>query len=110
MDLFLLSSLLTPRDWDKVDDLNEYFLSRRRWFYPLLALTMMIDLLDSYMKDGLPYIAGTGVLTWSQNIVTQPVTIIGFRSTRIRTHSIMGLAYFVWQAVVGFDFYLLLHG
>jgi hypothetical protein len=62
--LFLQGALLIPRDWDKVDDLNEYFLAKRRWFYSVFALSLIIDLIDSFTKGGLTYIKGMGILGW----------------------------------------------
>src|SRR4029077_4203285 len=47
--LFLLVALLIPKDWDKVDNLNAYFLSKRRWFYSVFLLGLVIDVMDSYM-------------------------------------------------------------
>jgi hypothetical protein len=108
--LFVLVALLVPKDWDKVDDLNQYFLAKRRWFYPALILMLVIDMLDSYMKGGWTYINGTGVLNWGMNVAAIPVGIIGFRSTRVRTHSIMAFAFFIWLVIIAFDVFPLLHG
>jgi len=107
--LFLLVALLIPNDWDKVDNLNEYFLSKRRWFYSVYLLGLVIDVMDSYMKGGWSYIIGEGVLGWGYSVAGIPVAVIGFRSRRIRTHTIMGIVIFVWQVVFGFDVSPLLH-
>jgi hypothetical protein len=107
--LFLMVALLIPKDWDRVDDLNEYFLAKRRWFYSVLALSQVIDLMDSYMKGGLPYIRGTGILTWGMNLVGIVVAAVGFRSPRIRTHSTMAIVFFLWAVIIGFDVSPLLH-
>src|SRR5262245_9464402 len=95
--LSFLAALLIPKDWDRVDDLNPYFLAKRRWFYPVFALANVIDLVDSYMKGGLPYIQGTGVLSWGFNLVSILVAFVGARSTRVRLHSAMAFICFVWQ-------------
>jgi len=100
--LFLQVALLIPRDWDKVDDLNEYFLAKRRWFYSVFALSLIIDLIDSYMKGGLVYIKGTGILTWGWNLGGLLVAVIGFRSTRLRTHSTIAILFFLWTLIIGF--------
>src|SRR5262249_28264939 len=107
--LFLLAAILIPKDWDKVDNLNAYFLLKRRWFYPVYLLGMVIDVMDSYMKGGWPYIIGQGVLGWGYPVAGIAVTVIGFRSRRIRTHTTMGIVFFVWQAVLGFVHSPLLH-
>jgi hypothetical protein len=107
--LFLLAALLIPKDWDKVDNLNAYFLSKRRWFYSVYMLGVIIDVMDSYTKGGWSYITGQGVLGWGYPIVNIPVAIIGFRSRRIRTHTIMAIVSFVWQVIFGFEFSPFLH-
>ena len=107
--LFLLVALLIPKDWDKVDDLNTYFLSKRRWFYSVYLLSVVIDLMDSYMKGGFTYIIGQGVLGWGYSVAGVPVAVIGFRSSRIRTHTIMAIVIFVWQIVAGFNLSPFLH-
>src|SRR4029453_4368801 len=71
--LFLLAALLIPKDWDKVDNLNAYFLSKRRWFYSVYLLSVMIDVMNSYMKGGGTYIIGQGVLGWGYNVAGIPV-------------------------------------
>lgn len=50
--LFLMAALLVPRTWDRVDDLGEYFLERKSWFYTLLFLADSFDIVDTYLKDG----------------------------------------------------------
>jgi hypothetical protein len=107
--LFLLVALLIPRDWDKVEDLNEYFLAKRRWFYSVLVLGLVIDLMDSYMKGGWTYVRGTGILTWGENVAGILAAIIGFRSTNVRTHSMMAILFFLWEIFIGFEVSPLLH-
>jgi hypothetical protein len=102
-------ALLIPKDWDKVDNLNAYFLSKRRWFYSVYLLGVVIDVMDSYMKGGWSYIIGQGVLGWGYPVVNIPVAVIGFCSRRIRTHTIMGIVSLVWQVIFGFEFSPLLH-
>src|SRR4029453_17268919 len=107
--LFLQVALLITRDWDKVDDLNEYFLAKRRWFYSVFALSLIIDFMDSYMKGGLAYIKGTGILSWGFNFAGILAAVIGFRSKRIRTHSTLAILFFLWQVIIGFKVSPLLH-
>lgn len=107
--LFLLVAILIPKQWDKVDDLNEHFLLKRRWFYSVLVLVMLIDIMDSYMKGGWSYINGTGIVNWGMNVAVIPTAIIGWQSTRTRTHAALAMVFFTWLVVIAFDVFPLLH-
>lgn len=102
--LFLLQVVLVPRSWDGVTSLREYFLERRKWFYSLLGFVTILDVFDSYLKGGVEYIQGSGVIGLLFWIATIPVVIIGITSTRIRTHNAMATIFVGWQMVVGFGF------
>jgi hypothetical protein len=47
---FLLATILLPDDIVGYEDYREYFMSRRQWFFGLLALTVPIDLIDTLAK------------------------------------------------------------
>jgi hypothetical protein len=49
------------------------------------------------------------VLGWGYSVAGIPVAVIGFRSRRVRTHTIMAIVIFVWQMVAGFNLSPLLH-
>jgi len=63
--LFLLAVLLLPRDWATTDNLNDYFLSKRRWFYPLYLIAIFSDIVDAWLKGGWPYLQVSGVLSFA---------------------------------------------
>lgn len=46
----LLANLLFPDDMSDYDGYEDYFLSRRRWFFGLFAATFVVDLFDTLMK------------------------------------------------------------
>jgi hypothetical protein len=50
LTLFLLCALLFPDDLDEYADYEDYFLNRRRWFFGLLALTFVLDVVDTALK------------------------------------------------------------
>ena len=59
--LFLLAVLLLPREWAAIDNLDDYFLSKRRWFYPLYLIATVADIVDAWLKGGWPYVQANGV-------------------------------------------------
>lgn len=109
MILFFMVALLVPRDWSGIDDLDRYFLSKRHWFYSSVLLASCIDIADSCMKGGLEYLSGLGAVVFGSDVAALPIALIGFRASRIRVHTWMGLAYLVSEILVGFTVYPLLH-
>jgi hypothetical protein len=57
---FLLSALLFPDKIDEYKGFKEYFTSRKRWFFGILALTFLVDVADTLLK-GTPYVTGLGI-------------------------------------------------
>lgn len=47
---YLMASLLLPETMDEYPSYEDYFFSRRRWFFGLLAATVPIDLVDTLAK------------------------------------------------------------
>ena len=57
---FLLCALLFPTDLAEYAGYRDYFLSRRRWFFGLLAMGFVVDALDTRLK-GAEYVAAMGL-------------------------------------------------
>jgi hypothetical protein len=57
---FLLSKLLFPDDISEYGGYEQYFLSRRRWFFGLLAATFVFDYIDTALK-GTAYLHSFGI-------------------------------------------------
>jgi hypothetical protein len=47
---YFLSALLFPQDLDEYKGYQDYFLSRRRWFFGFAALTESLDVIDTLIK------------------------------------------------------------
>lgn len=103
--LFLLAVVLVPRSWEHVKSLNEFFIQRRAWFYPLLLVATVVDLIDGYLKGGWEYYADAGAWVWALYLATLPAVLIGVRSTNPRHHAFMGCAFFLIEAGIAFDFF-----
>ena len=48
--LFLLCALLFPDDIAEYSGYRDYFMSRRQWFFGLLAVSYLLDLIDTLVK------------------------------------------------------------
>jgi hypothetical protein len=101
--LFLLAVLLLPRDWAATDSLDDYFLSKRRWFYPLYLIATFADIVDAWLKGGWPYIQANGVSAFVYWAAAIPVCVVGVRSKNIRIHSFMAIIVCVLQLIAVFE-------
>ena len=102
VSLFLLAVILVPRSWDGVDNLDEYFLNRRVWFYSVFAAGTLFDIADSFLKGGADYILGLGAPMVLLYVLSATVVIGGIRSRNIRLHAVLGTCLFVNQLVSGY--------
>ena len=66
--LYLICALLFPADLDDYTGFEDYFMSRRAWFFGLIAMTNVVDLYDTWLKGeehfanaGMPYLILTSV-------------------------------------------------
>jgi hypothetical protein len=57
---YLMAMLLIPADIDEYESYGDYFVSRRRWFFGLLALTIPVDIIDT-MAKGPSYFGSLGI-------------------------------------------------
>ncbi|MBU6452951.1 MAG: hypothetical protein KGS72_14295 [Cyanobacteria bacterium REEB67] len=50
ISIFLLCSLLFPDEMQEYSGFEEYFMSRRKWFFGIFGLSFVIDLADTALK------------------------------------------------------------
>jgi len=58
--LYMLSAILFPDDVREYQGYRDYFMSRRRWFFGLLALVFLLDVVDTRLK-GTGYLHGSAL-------------------------------------------------
>lgn len=56
---YFLCALLFPNDLTEYEGYRDYFMSRRKWFFGLLATTYVVDVLDTLIK-GREHLAAQG--------------------------------------------------
>jgi len=101
--LFLLAVFLLPREWAAIDNLDDYFLSKRRWFYPLYLIATVADIVDAWLKGGWPYVLANGVVVFVYWAAALPVCLVGVRSINIRIHTFMAIIICVLQLIALFE-------
>jgi hypothetical protein len=101
--LFLLAVLLLPREWAAINNLDDYFLSKRRWFYSLYLIATVADIVDAWLKGGWPYLQASGVLVFAYWAAAIPVCAVGVRSKNIRIHTFVAIIICVWQLIALFE-------
>lgn len=101
---FMLCALLFPSDMAEWTGYEAYFLARRRWFFGVMALTTVLDVVDSLIKGdayfaalGLPYEASTAVLL--------AISAVGAWSADRRVHAGLVLAALASRLLFFFTFY-----
>lgn len=57
---FLLCSLLFPDQMEEYGGFEDYFTSRRKWFFGIFALSFILDIADTALK-GMPYFHSLGI-------------------------------------------------
>lgn len=48
--LYMLASILVPREMDRVDDSYRFFMEGRKWFFGMHLLVVGMDVADSFLK------------------------------------------------------------
>ena len=108
MTFYGLTSLLFPDDIKDYDGYEDYFFSRRKWFFGLLAITNVLDIADTLLKGlehfyslNYPYYLAT-------NAADIALCIIAMKSSSRRFHAFLiiwlilfklidiGRIYFYW--------------
>jgi hypothetical protein len=65
---FLLCSLLFPDQMEEYKGYEDYFTSRRKWFFGIFALSFIVDFVDTALK-GMPYFHSLGIEYPIRNVI-----------------------------------------
>jgi hypothetical protein len=103
--IYLICTLLFPSDLGSHANFKEYFLSRRRVFFGMLAALLVVDVLDTLSK-GAAHFASLGIEYPVSQAALVVLCIIGFLSPRPRVQAvlvILALGYLVLRVGRFFD-------
>lgn len=82
---FILCSLLFPDSMEEYSGFEDYFMSRRRWFFGIFGLSFLIDLLDTWLK-GVAHFQSLGLEYPIRNILYLVLCVVAMFVTSQRFH------------------------
>lgn len=102
---FFTSTLLFPDRMDDYRGFREYFHSRQRWFYGLLAAIYLADILDSALK-GADHLHALGPTYPARQLALAAIALVAMHVRAPRFHAgflLVALAIEVWWILRQFD-------
>ncbi|MEO6103013.1 MAG: hypothetical protein ABIP44_05165 [Pseudoxanthomonas sp.] len=94
--LYLLCALVFPESLEGFDGYRDYFYSRRRWFFGLLALSFLVDLIDTLIK-GSEYLHRLGPEYLWRNAVFFVACLIAMASRNTLYHRGFAVAALLYE-------------
>ncbi|MGZ2413084.1 hypothetical protein ACUXST_002526 [Sphingomonas sp. F9_3S_D5_B_2] len=94
--IYLAAALLFPRDLDGYSSFENYFLSRRHWFFGVQILWATIDLVDSALK-GRTHFNALGTEYWLAQIAFIAMASIGIWTARRWVQAAIATIYLAYQ-------------
>ncbi len=96
--IYLICALLFPRDLDGYEGYQDYFLSRRKWFFGLLIGLFPIDLIDAAIKNTaeVDYVATLGAEYWISWGIQMLGALAGLLTRRPAIHAAIAVTYLVY--------------
>ncbi|RXF69619.1 hypothetical protein [Hansschlegelia zhihuaiae] len=95
--LFLTSTLLFPDQMGEYSGYRDYFMSRRGWFFGLLAAVFLVDIVDTYLKGG-EYFRSFGPEYPTRNLVYAAVFVAAAFIRNERFHVALVVVALAYQA------------
>ncbi len=94
--LYLLCVILVPRQFPEGGDFRDHYYARRRWFFGLLIVVYLIDLLDTLFK-GTGYFLSRPLEFFVGTAVSVALFVVATVSTNARYHGALVIASLVYQ-------------
>jgi Na+/serine symporter len=91
----LMANILFPDELEEYEGYQDYFQSRRGWFFGLLIVSMLTDWFDTAIK-GHNYLASFGFEYPARIVVTIALALVAMRTRNARFHLFFALLYLVY--------------
>lgn len=93
---YLLCAILFPDDLAEYSGYRQYFYSRRKWFFGLLAATYVADVFDSWIK-GPAHLAAQGPEYLARTVAYVLLCIVAARTENVRFHVAFAVGSLLYQ-------------
>ncbi len=93
---YFVCVLLSPDDSHEYAGYEDYFISRRRWIFGFIALTELVDLIDTAIK-GRVYIGSLGPEYYVRLVVYVALALVAMTTPSRRFHAVFAVANLVYQ-------------
>lgn len=93
---YMAAAVLFPRHIDQYSSYEEYFLTRRAWFFGLLIIVTVIDPVDTALK-GPAHLASLGIEYWIALTVITGIFIVAMLSRRKIVQGTVAVATLAYQ-------------
>ena len=94
--MYFLCTLLFPDTLYEYDGFYNYFMSRRRWFFGILILFEVLDIVDTAIK-GAAYLASFSIEYWLHAVLFVLICFAAMRIESRRFHLIFAMAAIVYE-------------
>ncbi|TWI04536.1 hypothetical protein IP90_00669 [Luteimonas cucumeris] len=94
--LYLLCAIIFPDSMEGYADYEDYFYSRRKWFFGLLALAYVVDLGDTGLK-GRSYFEGFGPELALRSLIYVVLCLVAIATPDRRFHAAFVVAGLLYQ-------------
>ena len=93
---YFLCALLFPDDIRDYAGYEDYFMSRRKWFFGILALTAIADVADTLFK-GVDYFNSFGIEYQLQTVITVALCLVAMVTRNQLFHGVFVAASILYQ-------------
>jgi hypothetical protein len=94
--LYLMSSLLFPDSIAEYEGYREYFMLCRKWFFGILAATLLMDVVDTWIK-GSQHLLSYGTEYWLRCGIGVTLCLVAMRVENQRFHLIFAIGALVYN-------------
>lgn len=102
--LYLQCALLFPEDIADYDGYQDYFMSRRRWFFGMVAALYAVDLLDSWVK-GSAHLHALGGVYLVRGALFVVLALVAMRTRNLRFHAAFAVLAVISQVAFVLRYY-----